>query len=254
MKKTKIIKHNYEEKIHSDNLREKFNNLNIKKILLIQPPDSDKKIFNFGSAKRGRLWNYPPYGLGVLAKRLQKENIDVEILNLNNEILKFIKLSKISEENFDFDKVWIESLNKKLSDFKPCLVGLTSMFSQSHEIIMQLSKHIKAKNKHITIAAGGVHVTNSLVEEKTFEKFVKDMNCVDFFFTYEADLSFINFIKSINNKINYDQLGQMVVKINDGEFIFINKNEFSIIYFDNHLAQLIIINFIIYTFNKIYKT
>lgn len=223
MKKTKIIKHNYEEKIHSDNLREKFNNLNIKKILLIQPPDSDKKIFNFGSAKRGRLWNYPPYGLGVLAKRLQKENIEVEILNLNNEILKFIKLSKISEENFDFDKVWIESLNKKLSDFKPCLVGLTSMFSQSHEIIMQLSKHIKAKNKHITIAAGGVHVTNSLVEEKTFEKFVKDMNCVDFFFTYEADLSFINFIKSINNKINYDQLGQMVVKINDGEFIFINK-------------------------------
>jgi len=219
----KIIKHNYEDDICYDLLREKFKHLNIKKILLIQPPDSDKKIFNFGSAKRGRLWNYPPYGLGVLAKRLQNENINVEILNLNNEILKFIKLSETSEENFDFDKIWIESLDKKLSEFEPCLVGLTSMFSQSHEITKQLSQYIKSKNQDTIIAAGGVHITNSLVDEKTFEKFVRDLNCVDFFFTYEADLSFVSFIKCLNSKSNFDELGQMVVKINDEEFIFINK-------------------------------
>ena len=67
---TKIIKHIFENNDHL--VEKKFKNLNIKKILLIQPPDSDKKIFNFKSAKRGRLWNYPPYGLGVLAKRIQK--------------------------------------------------------------------------------------------------------------------------------------------------------------------------------------
>ena len=123
-----IIKHNIEDNYHL--VEERFKNLNIKKILLIQPPDSDKKIFNFKSAKRGRLWNYPPYGLGVLAKRIQNENIEVQILNLNNEILKFIHNNQITEDEFDFDKVWIDSLNETLNNYEPCFVGLTSMFSQ----------------------------------------------------------------------------------------------------------------------------
>ena len=40
-----------------------FNNKNIKKILLINPPDVDSSLFNFDSAIRGRNMNYPPYGL-----------------------------------------------------------------------------------------------------------------------------------------------------------------------------------------------
>lgn len=220
---TKIIKHKFDDKISEQLLKEKLKDLKIKKVLLIQPPDSDKKIFNFSSAKRGRLWNYPPYGLGVLAKRLQEENIEVKILNLNNEILKFIKLSDVSEENFNFDTIWKDSLNNLLNDFDPCFVGLTSMFSQSHEITKQLSEYIRAKDQNIIIGAGGVHITNSIVDEKTFEKFVKDMKHIDFFFNYEADLSFLNFIKCVNGDCHLEKLGQMVIKINDYEFIFIDK-------------------------------
>tara|TARA_X000000950_G_C13902408_1_gene655389 strand:- start:1786 stop:3651 length:1866 start_codon:yes stop_codon:yes gene_type:complete len=216
-----IIKHNIENNYHL--VEEKFKNLNIKKILLIQPPDSDKKIFNFKSAKRGRLWNYPPYGLGVLAKRLQNENIEVQILNLNNEILKFIHNNQITEDEFDFDKVWIDSLNETLNNYEPCFVGLTSMFSQSHEITKQISEYINSYNDKIVIGAGGVHITNSLVDDKTFDKFVKDIRSVDFFFTYEADLSFLEFVRCVNNKSDYEKLGQIVIRIKENEFIFINK-------------------------------
>ena len=218
---SEIIKHTFEN--NNDLIEKKFKNLNIKKILLVQPPDSDKKIFNFKSAKRGRLWNYPPYGLGVLAKRIQNENIEVQILNLNNEILKYIHNNDILEDRFDFDDVWINSLNKKLNDFKPCFVGLTSMFSQSHEITKQISEHIKSQNNKIILGAGGVHITNSLVDNKTFDKFVQDMNLIDFFFTYEADLSFLEFVKCVNKKNDYNKLGQIIIRITDNEFIFIDK-------------------------------
>jgi radical SAM superfamily enzyme YgiQ (UPF0313 family) len=220
---SKITKYKLNDKISEQLLKEKLKDLKIKKVLLVQPPDSDKKIFNFSSAKRGRLWNYPPYGLGVLAKRLQEENIEVKILNLNNEILKYIKLSNVTEENFDFDTIWKDSLDNLLNNFEPCFVGLTSMFSQSHEITKQLSEYIRDKDKNIIIGAGGVHITNSIVDEKTFEKFVKDMKDIDFYFKYEADLSFLNFIKCVNGDCNLDKLGQMVIKINDYDFIFIDK-------------------------------
>lgn len=216
-----FIKHKVDE--NNNLIKKKFSNLSIDKILLIQPPDSDKKIFNFKSAKRGRLWNYPPYGLGVLAKRIQNENIKVEILNLNNEILKYIHNTNISENEFDFDSIWIESLKKKLNEFKPCFVGLTSMFSQSHEITKQISEHIKSNNDKIVLGAGGVHITNSLVDHKTVDKFFKEMKFIDFFFTYEADLSFLEFVKCVNSKDNYDRLGQIVIKIKDNEFLFIDK-------------------------------
>ncbi len=107
-----VIKHKVDE--NNNLIKKRFSSLSINKILLIQPPDSDKKIFNFKSAKRGRLWNYPPYGLGVLAKRIQDEKIEVEILNLNNEILKYIHNTNVSEDEFDFDNIWVESLKKKI--------------------------------------------------------------------------------------------------------------------------------------------
>ena len=50
----------------------RFANKKINRVLLIQPPDTDKKSFNYDAGKRGRLYNYPPYGLGLLATQLRK--------------------------------------------------------------------------------------------------------------------------------------------------------------------------------------
>ena len=56
--------------------------------MLIQSPDSDQSGFNYNAGKRGRLYNYPPYGLGLIASQLRKINKKVDILNLNYKILK----------------------------------------------------------------------------------------------------------------------------------------------------------------------
>ena len=76
-----------------------FNNKNIKKILLINPPDVDSSLFNFDSAIRGRNMNYPPYGLGLISSHLDLLKIHNKILNLNHIILSDVQKSK-SEKKF----------------------------------------------------------------------------------------------------------------------------------------------------------
>ncbi|MDA9991133.1 hypothetical protein N9E48_10055 [Paracoccaceae bacterium] len=46
-----------------------FNNRKIKKILFVHPPDVEYDSFNFEIGQLGGLYNFPPYGLGVLAQK-----------------------------------------------------------------------------------------------------------------------------------------------------------------------------------------
>ena len=152
-------------------LIEKFASKSINRVLLIHPPDGDESLFNYDAGKRGILWSYPPYGLGLLAAQLKKIEKKVDILNLQHEILKNCRLSEKLEE-FDFDKVWKNAVQKRINEFKPDFIGLTSMFSQSHRALIQISNFVKSCSEDIIIGAGGVHITNSVNDKKTFETLV----------------------------------------------------------------------------------
>ena len=200
-----------------------FGTNKIKKVLFIQPPDTDAKTFNYAAGKRGRLYNYPPYGLGILATQLRAINIEVDILNLNFEILKGCQQSN-SQKDFLFDEIWKKKTEEKLKEFKPDFIGLTSMFSQSHDILVELSNKINKIDKDVLLGAGGVHITNSVSEKKTFDKFVNELKNLNYFFLYEADLSFINFIKAYNEKKNFDQIGQLIIRYEKDKFFkFVNR-------------------------------
>ena len=86
------------------------------------------------------------------------------------------------------------------------------MFSQSHEILKQITNEINNLNSQIEIGVGGVHVTNSVSDENTFNKFVNELKNVDYFFYTNLDLSFINFIKVFNEKENFSLLAQVVIR------------------------------------------
>ena len=79
-----------------------FPSRNIQRVLILIPPDAEKQMFNFATAKRGRYWNFPAYGPGLMAAHMRKQGIDVDLLNLNNEVLKACSSAK-SEQDFDFD-------------------------------------------------------------------------------------------------------------------------------------------------------
>ena len=60
--------------------------------MFIQPPDTDSKTFNYAAGKRGRLYNYPPYGLGILATQLYS------ILNIQSLIDNMFNKFKTNEK------------------------------------------------------------------------------------------------------------------------------------------------------------
>ena len=93
--------------------------------------------------------------MALIASQLRKINIKVDILNLNHQVLKACRSSNDSKD-FDFNKIWKTNLIERIKKFEPDFVGVTSMFSQSHDILVQTTNEISSLNKKIEIGIGGV--------------------------------------------------------------------------------------------------
>jgi radical SAM superfamily enzyme YgiQ (UPF0313 family) len=187
----------------------------IQKVLLITPPDVDASMFNFATAKRGRYLNYPPYGLASLASYLRLDSIDVRILNLNNSTLKAAILAK-SANNFDFDKSWQEDLTKEINEFKPDLIGITCMFTQTHRSLCKVVYEITESHPNTPIVIGGVHITNSLLRDDLVESTINDLEGAGCFFLYEADKAFSNFIRILNGSEVPSKIAQLFIRSGKG--------------------------------------
>lgn len=174
----------------------------IKKVVFVCPPDVDKFQFSYDVAKRKRYLNYPPYGLGLLAEKIKLKNVKSQIINLQNDVLREAILSE-NEEKFDYDLVWKKSLENLEAD----IFALTCMFSQTHISFQSVSNYLKQQYPNVPQVAGGVHVTNAIVEANTREKFYNDLKDVNLFFLYEGDLAFLSFVETINE--NKNQLFQV---------------------------------------------
>ena len=108
---------------------ELFGSKKIKKVLLINPPDVDKNLFNLKSANRGRNMNYPPYGLGLISSHLELLGIDNEFLNLNHIILNHAE--KIQDlDDFNFEKIFNKNLNDKIKFYKPDIILIIVCFQK----------------------------------------------------------------------------------------------------------------------------
>ena len=199
-----------------------FRQKQIKRILFIAPPDVDIAMFDYATAKRGRYWNYPPYGVGIIASHLRNEGLNVQILNLNNEILKASKTSN-TESDFDFENLWESKMKQEISTFSPDIVGVTCMFSMTHKSTVNLCNKIKSLFPALPIALGGVHITNCFLNNKVSESVLKDFSNVDFFFLYEAELAFKQFIKVVNKEVPLCELAQIYFNSSSEKLYFSHK-------------------------------
>ncbi len=205
----------------NDSIKNIFKNKKITKILLISPPDVPKELFSWETCSRGRYSNYPPYGLLALASQIRSRGVSVRVINLNNEVLRSAKLNNF--EDFNFHESWKAPLTKELEDFKPDMVGLTCMFSQTHDSLRDVVCAIKEYDLKIPIGVGGVHITNSFTNEATKKNVLQSLKGVELFFLYEADLSFPIFVDVVNGECGLENLGQFALRKSDTECIEINK-------------------------------
>jgi radical SAM superfamily enzyme YgiQ (UPF0313 family) len=175
---------------------------NIKRILLVTPPDADESLFRFDTAQRKRYTNYPPYGLLVIARVLESIGIEVELCNLNFEILQQCRASE-SEETFNLKKIWQDKLDQQLEDFAPDLVGVTCMFTMTHQSFKEVTERISSQG--YPVAIGGVHVSNDI------NSILNDVAGVHMAFLREGEVAVRALVEAVNKTGPIDNLGQVVL-------------------------------------------
>ena len=235
-------------KIISNFLTSKVKNLKnhqIKKILLVNPPQIQTQTLDLETFKNKRYFNYPPYGIGLLKSCINKKNpeINVEILDLNYEVLKFVDIflkSKQENNNFskedilniknynfvnyfdqmfegqvsnleglDIEKIMRPIYKDLLKKYDPDLVGISCMFTMSHKRMLSLAKITKELSNQTIVFAGGVHPTSSS------EKILRETSNIDFVSLFEADESIPQLISFLNNhNSNIESLRQTAIFFN----------------------------------------
>jgi len=160
----------------------------ISKILLINPLQIPSKYFDESMAKNSRYFCYPPYGLGIVAKIAKSQGFDVEILDLN------FKLISSPEKQADVKKCIRSILESELNRYQPNLVGITCMFTITHESFKDTVQDVRALMPKVLIVAGGVHITNDEMRIK------KDIPEIDFTLTNESEFAFIDLLNMINRE------------------------------------------------------
>lgn len=204
-------------------LTEIFPARKVQTVLLITPPDVDEKLFNFATCKRGRFTNYSSYGLAVLASGLRTAGYEVEIINLHNSVLKAARQAE-SESDFDFHAAWTDDLRDALVRVEPDLVGVTCMFSQTHGMLQNVCREVRGYKAELPIACGGVHITNSIVIDKTSDRIYGDLPEVSMFFKYECDTAFREFVDIVNQRLDVTELAQVDIRHGERLLRFANRS------------------------------
>lgn len=141
------------------------------KILLINPP-----ITSVNPVISSLFFNSPPLGILYIAAVLEKNKIDVRVIDAALESLQ------------------IRDLIDRILSYNPDVVGISSTtFSFSSSV--ELAKHIKAVKYSIKIVIGGSHI--SAVPEDVLAN-----KCFDFGVIGEGEFTFLELVQNINNDPN----------------------------------------------------
>ena len=158
------------------------------KILLTKPPGFNLDEFDRDQNKIRYYDLYPPAALATIAASALKKvsNVEIEILDLEFEILKYFQENEISalSTRDAMKKLIID----KMEQFSPDLCGITVMFSPSHENALKVANIVKQKKQNIKIICGGNHATFA------YKRMLEKCQSLDFIFLYEGDHTFQLFL------------------------------------------------------------
>ena len=220
---SKLIDHDERDALIDDGLTRLFPERRIKRVLFVTPPDVDEGLFVYEVGKRKRSYNYPMYGLGIVASLLRRDDIEVSMINLNNEVLKAC-INTPLKESFNFNEAWKNPLRKEIDRFKPDIIGITCMFTQAHKSAILVCEEIKRLKTNMPVALGGVHPTNCFISKGQLKQQWNDFSSMDFVFLHEAEQAFKYFVMVINKKARVDGLFQIHLNLGTHKYTFLNNN------------------------------
>lgn len=131
----------------------------------------------------------PPLGIAYLAAVLEEGGYEGNVMCLDAVVEGYDNIEKLNDES-GFIKYGLsdEGITKKLGDFKPDIVGITSLFSSMTECAFNIACSLKKAFPNIPIVMGGNHASN------TAESILKEIPYVDYVIKGEAEYTFLEFI------------------------------------------------------------
>lgn len=169
-------------------IREIFGGKKARKVLLVNPPDIASEEFNFEAALQKRCYTYPPYGPLLLADVLRENGHEPEIVDLNYHV---IKRAVESGGKMDYDAEWKGLLARKIDEFRPDAVGITCMFTMTHDSFVRVCSEVAGKE--LPIIVGGVHVSNDTERVLRSIDYERLIAC-----SYESEVAFQKLLEAAN--------------------------------------------------------
>ena len=181
-----------------------------RRILFVAPPETTEEEFRFDLAINKRYPCFPPYGCGLLAKKLKDRGYVTDIIDLNYELLADACRAETADR-FNYG-AWQDRLVARVTEFQPDVVCISCMFTMTHGSMKQIAARVKGHDSRIAIIAGGVHVTNAT------EMVLNECPEIDFAFKFEGDSGFPDLIDFVNDRQSPDKLVQLATIV-DGEYL-----------------------------------
>lgn len=212
--------HNTKEKI-AYKIREKFPEGRYEKILLVNPPQTTRDVFDAKIARAGNYPCYQPYNIALLSRGLEERGYKTKLLDMNYEILK---KAFDSNEEFDFYNTWKAIFHENLEKFKPDLVGISCMFTMNYPEVKALADYVKQYSPKIPVITGGAYP--ALAPEESLRN---SEGSIDFVSLYESDDSFPDMIDFINEKSDKEFIDENSIKLSqlavlvDKEYVAIEE-------------------------------
>ena len=170
------------------------------KVLLTNVPSFNLEGFDRSHNKIKGYMLYPPIQLATIAANTLKQvqDVEIKILDLDYEILKFFKENENSPlSTVEFFK---QKVTEGVKEFQPDLVGISVIFSRSHSNSFLIADIVKKINKNTKVVCGGNHATF------VHKRMLQECTNIDFIFLYEADSTFPQFLTYLQGKTDFSDL------------------------------------------------
>ena len=126
------------------------------------------------------------------------DSTTLKILDLEFEIMKYF--SKNDDSPLSAKDLMTKVIVEKIDKFQPDIVGISVIFSISHNNTCAIANIVKEKNAIIQVVCGGNHATFA------YERILKECKNIDYIFLYEVDNSFPLFLKYQKGIIEFRDL------------------------------------------------
>jgi len=151
----------------------------------------------------------PPLGMAYLAAVLEQNGYLDNVLCIDAVVEGYDVVSEVTDDP-DFIQYGLrnEEIIQRLTDFKPDLVGITSLFSSMTECAFSVAKSVKDRFPNVTLLMGGNHASN------TATSIMKELPIVDFILKGEAEYTLLEFANKYFSGENYLDVSGLVYRQN----------------------------------------